>query len=484
MNRKSYYDPERKKRNRKAYKNKKDFFNYYWLRQLKLLDAILMTLPFAIAWYQYFAKVVEVTYYRRGNWMIIALYFLLYIIYGRMYEAFLVSYIPFWELIYSQMLSAIITNFFTGIVLWLLGKELSYLWPLLIILLFQFGISLVWTGFARKWYTSRFSSKKTILIYDIYRDLNGMINNNGLKTEFNVIAQYTAQEVLHDMSLMDPAEVVFLSGVHSHDRNIIIKYCVSVNMTAFIIPRVGDTLMSAAKPVRLLHLPLLRLDRYNPSPEFIFFKRLFDIAFSVFLIALLSPLMAVIAIIIKRDGGPALYHQVRLTKDGKQFEILKFRSMCVDAEKDGVARLSTGENDDRITKIGKIIRKVRFDELPQLFNVLKGDMSFVGPRPERPEIASEYEKTLPEFRLRLQAKAGLTGLAQVHGKYNTEPYDKLQLDLMYIANPSIAQDIRIIFATIKILFMKESTEGIAEGQVNADVTPARNPENEDQKVDK
>lgn len=480
MDKKKYFDPERKKRNRKAYQNRKDFINYFWLRQLKLLDAFLMTLPFGIAWYKYFSLVMEVTYYRRGNWMIIALYFLLYVIYGRMYEAFLVSYIPYWELIYSQMLSAIITNFFTGIVLWLLGKELSYLWPLLIILVIQFFISLIWTGAVRKWYAHRFAAKKTIIVYDIYRDLGSMIKSNGLDTEFDIIGTYKASEILNDMSLLDNAEVIFLSGVHSHDRNIIIKYCVSVNLTAFIIPRVGDTLMSAAKPVRLLHLPLLRLDRYNPSPEFIFFKRLFDVVFSAFLIVLLSPLMGVLALLIRRDGGPALYRQVRLTKDGKQFEILKFRSMRVDAEKDGVARLSTGENDDRITKIGKFIRKVRFDELPQLFNILKGDMSFVGPRPERPEIASEYEKTLPEFRLRLQAKAGLTGLAQVHGKYNTEPYDKLQMDLMYIANPSIAQDIRIIFATIKIIFMKESTEGIAEGQVNAECQPIRNPEDDDQ----
>lgn len=150
--------------------------------------------------------------------------------------------------------------------------------------------------------------------------------------------------------------------------------------------------------------------------------------------------------------------------------------MRVDAEKDGVARLSTGEADPRITPIGRSIRKVRIDELPQFINILKGDMSFVGPRPERPEIAKQYEKELPEFRLRLQAKCGLTGYAQVFGKYNTTPYDKLQLDLMYIAHPSLAQDMQIIFATIKILFMKESTEGIEEGQTTASDTKDNKPE--------
>jgi len=163
-----------------------------------------------------------------------------------------------------------------------------------------------------------------------------------------------------------------------------------------------------------------------------------------------------------------LYRQPRLTKNGKVFHVLKFRSMRVDAEKDGVARLSTGDKDDRITPVGRIIRKVRIDELPQLLNILGGSMSVVGPRPERPEIAEQYEKELPEFRLRLQVKAGLTGYAQVYGKYNTTPYDKLQMDLMYIANPSFLEDLRIIFATVKILFVPESTDGVGEGQITAD----------------
>lgn len=138
--------------------------------------------------------------------------------------------------------------------------------------------------------------------------------------------------------------------------------------------------------------------------------------------------------------------------------------MCVDAEKDGVARLSTGDKDDRITPVGRIIRACRIDELPQLINILKGDLSIVGPRPERPEIAAQYCEEMPEFNLRLQAKAGLTGYAQVYGKYNTTPYDKLVMDLMYIAHPSIIVDFKIMFATVKILFLPESTEGVAEGQ--------------------
>ena len=138
----------------------------------------------------------------------------------------------------------------------------------------------------------------------------------------------------------------------------------------------------------------------------------------------------------------------------------------MDAEKDGIARLAS-KNDSRITPIGSILRKTRLDELPQLFNVLKGDMSLVGPRPERPEIAVEYEKELPEFAFRLKVKAGLTGYAQIYGKYNTTPYDKLKLDLMYIQNYSFISDIKLLIVTFKIMFMKESTEGVEENQILA-----------------
>ena len=143
--------------------------------------------------------------------------------------------------------------------------------------------------------------------------------------------------------------------------------------------------------------------------------------------------------------------------------------MIVNAEKDGVAVLAS-QHDSRITPVGKVIRATRLDELPQLYNILRGDMSLVGPRPERPEIMKKYEESIPEFSYRLKVKAGLTGYAQVYGKYNTTAYDKLKMDLMYIENYSLLLDIRLIFMTIKIMFMKESTEGF-----DRDVYP----ENED-----
>lgn len=219
--------------------------------------------------------------------------------------------------------------------------------------------------------------------------------------------------------------------------------------------------------MRTMAVPICCIKRSMPSPEYLFIKRLIDVVASATAIVILSPFMLLTAALIKvYDHGPVLYKQVRLTKDGKRFEILKFRSMKVDAEKDGVARLAS-ENDDRITPVGKVIRAIRFDELPQLFNILRGDMTIVGPRPERPEIAAQYEEDLPAFSLRLQVKAGLTGYAQVYGRYNTEPQDKLKMDLMYINHMCLSEDFKLIFATIRILFLKDSTQGIEAGQTTA-----------------
>jgi len=231
--------------------------------------------------------------------------------------------------------------------------------------------------------------------------------------------------------------------------------------------------------MHLMHLPMLLVNHYSPTPEYLLLKRMLDIVISSAALIILSPLILILALIIRSDGGTAFYRQIRLTRDGKEFHILKFRSMKMNAEEDGIARLSTGEQDDRITTIGRFIRACRMDEIPQLINILKGDMSIVGPRPERPEIAAQYRDILPEFDLRLQCKCGLTGYAQVYGKYNSTPYDKLLMDLMYIAQPSLAEDVKICLATVKILFLKDSTEGVAEAQTTASFKKPDSSENKE-----
>ena len=202
------------------------------------------------------------------------------------------------------------------------------------------------------------------------------------------------------------------------------------------------------------------------SAEQKFIKRLGDILISAIGIIIASPIMLIVAVCIKLyDRGPVFYRQERLTIGAKPFYIWKFRSMVVDSEKNG-AQLAK-KNDSRITPVGKVIRNLHLDELPQLFNVFIGDMSIVGPRPERKEIVRKYEKEIPEFHYRMKVKAGLTGYAQVYGKYNTTPYDKLKLDMFYIENFSISLDIQLMFMTFRILFQKETSEGVESWQKDA-----------------
>lgn len=435
---------------------------------VKLIDVLLLTIPFAFCWFGYYADRIIKPFFFWGNWLIIALFCVLYIIFSRVYDAFLISYHRVSEMVYSQSLAVMLADGVMFIVLCLLMRRFPNLLPALAALAGQALFAAFWSCFANKWYFTVFPAKPSAVIYDVRRGLERLVSEYGLDRKFDIQVTASVDECLDDIHMLDGMDTVFLSGVHSHDRNVFLKYCIEKDISVYVIPRIGDTLMSSARQVHMFHLPMLRVDRYNPTPTYLFVKRLTDIVFSALTILVLSPVMLVTAIAIKAtDGGPVLYKQIRLTKNGKQFEVLKFRSMRVDAEKDGVARLSTGDNDERITPVGRVIRKVRIDELPQLFCILFGTMSIVGPRPERPEIAVQYEREMPEFALRLQAKAGLTGYAQVYGKYNTTPYDKLQMDLMYIAHPSILEDFRIIFATVKILFMEESTEGVSVEQMTA-----------------
>lgn len=438
------------------------------LRIIKTLDAVLMTVPFALCWYSYYAKHIASPFYAKGDYLVVALFFVLFIIFGRVYDAFLMSMQRISEIVYAQFLAAAVSDFIMYIVIWLLSKHLPNILPGVAALIGQVILAAVWAYNAHHAYFKIFPPQATAVIYDTRQGTEKLIGKYGLDSKYKVVLTATADECIANLAMLDGVSTVFMSGIHSHDRNVILKYCVENNIGTFVIPRIGDTIMSGAYPMHMFHLPMLKVGRYHPQPEYLFIKRLLDIVISAVALVVLSPIFLVTAIAIKvTDHGPVFYKQIRLTKDGKEFGILKFRSMRVDAEKDGVARLSSGDHDDRITPVGKVIRACRIDELPQLVNILRGELSIVGPRPERPEIAAQYCEEMPEFSLRLQAKAGLTGYAQIYGKYNTTPYDKLVMDLMYIAHPSIVEDLKIMFATVKILFMPESTEGVSEGQTTA-----------------
>ena len=260
---------------------------------------------------------------------------------------------------------------------------------------------------------------------------------------------------------------VVIWDIDDKDRNVLLKFCYAHSIRVYVMPKISDVILVGAEELHIFDTPILLSREYSLSMEQRFIKRTIDIIGAAILLLITSPLMLLTTLAVKLyDRGPVLYKQIRCTIDQKQFYIMKFRSMRIDAEKDGVARLAQ-KNDNRITPVGRFIRKCRLDELPQLFNILKGDMSFIGPRPERPEIIAQYVEIIPEFVFRMKVKAGLAGFAQVYGKYNTSPYDKLKLDLTYIENYSVWLDLKLMFLTLKVLFMPDSTEGISESQITA-----------------
>lgn len=438
------------------------------MRAIKLLYILAVTVLFGVCWQMHYMSCMDLADETAYGVVVGALYLILFVLLGRIYEVFSVGTYRVSQLVYSQSLSLLIVAGIVYVLMTVGAMRFTNPLPLLAVLAIQIVWSVLWSWLANKLYFRLNMPKKTVIVYSSKNDLRKLEEVKNFERKFQVIKHIPVPEDTQTLlEQLEDAEVVFLPGLTMDMRNAVIKYCISNDVQCYVQPRVGDILMSGAKHMQMFSVPLMRIRKEYRTPEYMFFKRALDIIASSLAIVVLSPFMLVTALAIKlQDGGPVLYKQVRLTKDYKEFKVWKFRSMRVDAEKDGVARLST-ENDDRITPVGKIIRKIRFDELPQLFNILKGDMTIVGPRPERPEIARQYEEEIPSFGLRLQVKAGLTGYAQIYGKYNTEPYDKLKMDLMYINNMSFMEDLRLIFATIKILFVPDSTEGIAEGQTTA-----------------
>ena len=238
-------------------------------------------------------------------------------------------------MVYGQILGAMATDGILYIVICLMSAKLCNLLPGIAAIVGQLVMAAIWASCAHKWYYKTFPPQKTAVVYDVRHGMEKLINEYGLSRKYDVQVTLSVSECLADLSILDGMETVFVSGVHSHERNIILKHCVGKGINMFVIPRVGDVIMSGAWPMHMFHLPMLRVGRYMASPEFLFIKRAMDIVISLVALIILSPLFLITAIAVKSDGGPAVYKQVRLTEDGKQFEILKFRSMRVDAEKDG-----------------------------------------------------------------------------------------------------------------------------------------------------
>lgn len=373
------------------------------------------------------------------------------------------------ELVMSQLLA----NLIAAAVLYL-GAALylhRFFSPLMLIavVLVQTLLSIGWSIRANNAYFKNRKPLRAAVFYGDEAALKQLCNSPYFHEKYELVKKvFNPEDDAEAIRRhLEGCEIAFAVDVHSSLNNVIAKTCLQMGIRGYFAPRLGQIILTGAEFRNNFNLPMLRVVRAGGLSEYRLFKRVFDLCASAIGIIVASPIMLGVALAIwMEDHGPVFYSQVRLTRNGRKFRILKFRSMTVNAEKDGVARLA-GENDSRITKVGRFIRACRLDELPQLFNIFVGDMSIVGPRPERPEIAAQYEENLPEFSLRLQVKAGLTGVAQVYGRYNTAPYHKLQMDLMYINDMSFLKDMQLILATIRILFVKESTQGVAQGQATA-----------------
>lgn len=436
---------------------------------LSLINILLMTFLFSWFWYHFFAGTMYTyRFYRRGNYVVIGLYALFLIFFGRMYGATKLGQLRRIEVILSQFLSIFISNLVTYIIISLLAFRFINMLPVFVMTLGDFVITILWFFGANAVYGHIFKSWKILLIYG-ERPASDLVYKVEERRD-----KYAISDAIHVSAGMDKIaekvkdyEAVIIGDISAKERNDVLKFCYANGIRAYVIPKISDIILMGSDRIHIFDTPFLLTKGYSLSFDQAFAKRFLDLLIAIPMLIIASPFMLLTAAAIKLyDKGPVFYKQVRCTKNGTHFEIIKFRSMIVDAEKKGGAQLAKA-NDSRITPVGRFIRSTRIDELPQLFNIIKGDMSFVGPRPERPEIMEEYMENIPEFAFRLRVKAGLTGFAQIYGKYNTVPYDKLKLDLFYIENYSLWLDIKLILMTVKTVLKKDSTEGIASEQTTA-----------------
>lgn len=403
-------------------------------------------------------------YYSNGYLVFFALYLLLFVLIGKMFDSFDLGNTTTTDLFLSYTLTLVVCNFLVYFILCLITLRLIPVGPIVLMQIIETVVIALLLYMENRYVKLNFPPVRVVAIYgEEHYGLIGKLNSIR-DLAMSVVRTVDLNDLDYDRfdEYLEDADGVVTLDVHHENKKRIFKECYDKGLLVFDVPSITDMFLASSDILHLVDTPILRINKYGPSEVEKIVKRFIDILGSLVLIILTSPIMLGTAIAIKaQDGGDVFYRQTRLTKDRKEFRIIKFRSMVMNAEKNTGVVLAK-ENDDRITKVGKFIRKTRFDELPQLINILKGEMSFVGPRPERPEIYDEICKTMPEFRYRLVVKAGLTGYAQIYGKYNTSLRDKLLLDLYYIENYSLIDDIKMLLLTLKIVFNKESTEGVKE----------------------
>ena len=432
-------------RNNEQYKRIISFFS-------SLILVVALAGNFIYIWYEYYSDAIVLPFYRRGNWVVIFIYMILTLLFFKAYGGLKMGYLKRSDMLYSQAISIVAVNIITYLQISVIGRHLMSIYPIFIMTAVDLIIIALWIMVNNKLYLHFYPPRKLIIIYGS-RNAETLTNKMSMREDKYMICESIN---IHENIEKIKKEILKFEGVIICDisgqiRNDIIKYCFDNSIRAYISPKISDIIIRGGEEITLFDTPLLLCRNGGLSLEQRIIKRIFDIVVSIVGVVALSPVMLLIALAIKiDDGGKILYKQKRLTIDAREFYVYKFRSMIADAEKDGVPRLAT-DKDSRVTRVGKFLRKCRLDELPQLINILKGDMSIVGPRPERPELTEKYEREMPEFKFRLKVKAGLTGYAQVTGVYDTTPYDKLKMDLMYIEKYSFVMDLRIVLMTIKTM---------------------------------
>lgn len=399
------------------------------------------------------------------------LYCIIYWISAKTYRAVKIGIYRFTDLAYFQFLSFGLSDIvlFIESMVWFHNLERLRIGTYFVVLVIQMFIIAVSIFVCNRLFAIYDEPRKILIIHGKGEGYLTFIKkiNMQKKRQYEILGCFEDNISLDNIKeLVEASESIYLYEVERNIKKELILYCDDYGKDIYLTREIDELITMGFDISHTFDTPFIRTKRIPVKWYYPFTKRLLDIMISSVALVLLMPVFVIVALAIKLyDGGPVIYKQLRLTKDHNEFYIYKFRSMIIEAEKSG-SRLSS-RNDDRITPIGKIIRPTRIDELPQLINILKGEMSIVGPRPERPDIESQYLEILPEFSKRLRVKAGLTGYAQVFGKYNTSPSDKLKLDLLYINQRSLLLDFKLIFHTLKVLFILESTEGVEEGAKTA-----------------
>lgn len=454
-----FHDITSEKRNRRSF----DEIKHMVRRLESIFETLILMLAYYYIWKTKYRDIPTMpALYGNGKYVLVGVYSILIIVLFYLCDSFQYGHLKLSDVVISQWIAVIIVNLITYFQLCLIANKMIHPLPVVFLTGIDFVLIFILVYIFTAVYHKNYVPRKMLMVYGTKNAVDLKFKMDTRSDKYVISALINVDKGFHAIcEEIEDHEAVIINDVPAQIRNDILKYCYQKEIRTYVVPKISDIIVRNADDISLFDTPLFLVKGGGLTITQRFLKRTMDIVLCLIALIPTAPIMMIAALAIKlEDGGPVFYKQQRLTKDGRKFQILKFRSMIVNAESDGYSmEMRAADKDPRITRVGRFIRACRIDELPQILNILKGDMSIVGPRPERVENAAEYSKCIPEFEYRTKVKGGLTGYAQIYGKYNTSAYDKVRLDLMYIENYSILLDIKLIFMTLRVLVKPESTEG-------------------------